>query len=136
MGIRGAVCALAAIAAIAAGCGGADEVETRAIHGTFTFPATTNLVGVRSCDGSGGYSDIHRGAQATLTDAEGTIVSTTRIGNGTHGGSAHCTFPFTFLPIEVESGFYSVEISRRGKITKSVAELDADEWTFELSLGL
>ncbi|WP_054565844.1 hypothetical protein [Frankia sp. R43] len=126
-----------AIVAIGAGCGShADNIETHTIVGTLTYPASSGLSGTRTCNGTGGYSDIRSGAQATLTDADGTIVSAAHIGSGTHGGTPHCTTTFAFPPIEIESGFYSVEISHRGKITKSVAELDADGWVFELSLGL
>ncbi len=131
--------ALATLAAITTGCGShADQAETQTIHGTLTLASSSGPFGIHTCGGTGGYSDIRPDTQATLTDSAGAIVSTTRIGGSTStgDGTAFCEFKFNFPPVEITSDFYSVEVSHRGKITKSVSELTADGWTFGLSLGI
>ena len=86
-----------------------------------------------SCEGTGGYSDISAGAQVTLRDGDGKTLGTTFLLSGT-GTVSSCDFTFTIENVP-EVPFYSVEISHRGQITNSLADMKADGWTFSLSLG-
>lgn len=90
-----------------------------------------------SCtSGDGGYDDISEGAQATLTDESGTVIGTTQLEAGKQGDSATvCDFSFDFGTVTAKPKFYSVQVSHRGTITDSAAELEANDWLFELTLG-
>lgn len=87
-----------------------------------------------SCWGTGGYSDITAGATVTLTDEAGTILASTSLGEGS-GTASLCTFDFTLEGVPDTAKFYSVQVSRRGQVTNSHADMVADGWTFALTLG-
>jgi len=84
-----------------------------------------------SCSGTGGYSDIDVGTQVNITDAAGTLVASGFLGLGekTEDG---CTFSFTVDDITPGSKLYTVEVSHRGGLTKSEAELRAGGLEFTL----
>jgi hypothetical protein len=84
-----------------------------------------------ACRGTGGYDDITEGAQVTVYDSAGKIVATDQLGAGTPGGQAldlppsNCTFPITMkVP---GSDFYAVEVSHRGKVTFSRAQVESGD---------
>ena len=85
------------------------------------------------CKGYGGYTDINAGAGVVLKDGDGKILGTGQLQTGS-GDAASCSFPFTIDNVP-EVPFYSVEVSHRGQITESLAELQADGWNFGLTLG-
>ena len=76
-----------------------------------------------ACRGTSGYSDINRGAEVTVFDADGTLVGAGNLETGTRdspGGS--CVFPFT---VDVDGGgdLFQVEVSDRGRLTFQRDEL-------------
>ncbi|MBT2392281.1 hypothetical protein J7E87_23370 [Streptomyces sp. ISL-1] len=83
------------------------------------------------CSGTGGYSDIDFGTQVNITDAAGTLVAhgSLDLGEKTEAG---CTFPFTVDDITPGSKFYTVEVSHRGGLTQTEAELRAGGLEFTL----
>lgn len=126
----------AALLAVACAESAAPTTAPRTISGTFTLengePADRSG---GDCRGTRGYGDMRSGVDVTVRDAAGTIVGTARLaadsayryGNG-------CRYLFTVGPLP-DSGFYSVEVGRRGDLTYSAAELDAMGWRVELDLG-
>ncbi len=130
-----AIVAAAAVVALA-GSGGLTPHHT--IAGTFdliatdqTFPSITSTGA--TCQGTGGYSDIQPGAPVTLKDGDGKILGSTSLLSGT-GTTSSCTFSFS-IPDVPEVPFYSMEIGRRGAVTNSLAVMQANGWTFGLTLG-
>lgn len=128
--MKGAV--LVAMAVLLAGCAtGTPRTSTRHdVHGTLTV-ANAALGGI--CVDQPGYADIRAGAPVTLRDEGGTIIGTGTLGPGAAAGGG-CEFAFT-IPAVPERPFYSVEVSHRGQVTSSLADLAATGWRFALSLG-
>jgi hypothetical protein len=90
-----------------------------------------------SCFGRGGYDDIVAGANVVVKDASGTIVATSQLGEGsvqTIGGRFYkCVFKFAVtVP---DTAFYSIEISHRGALSYSKAELESKNWELSFKLG-
>ncbi|MFF6790602.1 hypothetical protein ACFY9C_16195 [Streptomyces filamentosus] len=83
------------------------------------------------CTGLDGYSDIRRGAQVNVTGADGTLVATGVLGGGTKTALG-CEFPFEIEGIPQGSKFYTVEVSHRGGLTQTEAELRAGGLVFTL----
>jgi hypothetical protein len=130
--------AVIAAAAVVALAGSGSLTPHHTITGTFellatdqTFPSIT--VAGSTCRGTGGYADIDTGAQVTLKDGDGKILGTTQLSDGT-GSVTSCTFMFSIADVP-EVSFYSIEISRRGAVTNSLAQMQANAWTFGLTLG-
>ena len=86
------------------------------------------------CQGARGYDDIHSGAQVIVRDEAGTVLATTSLGTGTLLETGMCYFEFDLGSLP-RAHFYSFEVSRRGELTYSRAELEENDWTFEGSLG-
>ena len=103
---------------------------THSITGTFDLLGT---FGGTSCYGSGGYDDIREGVGVTLRDGNGIVIATSALDRGVSRiGSCHFTFS---IPDAPDAPFYSVEVSHRGEMTKSAADLAAAGWAFALELG-
>lgn len=83
------------------------------------------------CSGTGGYSDIDFGTQVNITDAAGTLVATGSLDFG-ETTEAGCTFAFKVDDITPGTKFYTVEVSHRGGLTKTEAELRAGGLEFTL----
>jgi len=114
--------------AFLSGCGS----PSHTIAGEFTLFAET--VGPSSnCSGTGGYSDISQGLSVTVRNEAGTILATSRLGNGSRT-SNRCSFTFSVSDIP-KSAFYSVEVGRRGELTWSHAEMVEQKWKVQTSLG-
>ena len=112
------------------------EAPARSIDVEFVLhDASGNWTTGKTCSGSGGYSDLAAGDQATLTDERGQILGSATLDDGTADDASHCKFLFSFPSVSGGAAFYSVEVGRRGKITMSAAQLDASGSTFSLSLG-
>jgi hypothetical protein len=85
------------------------------------------------CTGRNGYDDIRIGTQVTVTDAAGTIIGTGHLGAGTYD-EPYCRWTFAVAGLPT-SQFYAVEVSHRGRITKSSTELARIGWNVDLTLG-
>lgn len=89
--------------------------------------------GATGCTGTGGYSDISEGAAVTVKDQDGRIIATSSLGKS-HATSTTCEFQFVITPLP-RADFYSIEVSHRGEVTYSKADLQAQDWTVALTLG-
>jgi hypothetical protein len=119
----------------------------------------------QGCSGYDGYSDIAVGASVTIRNGGGNIVATTQLSGCRFTNLRTTTFPaipgiegvpgvmepipgtpaetkqsgfmaFDFVANDVpDADFYTVEVSHRGQISFSKADLEAKGWTAELTLG-
>ena len=98
-----------------------------------TTPATFDLTGGlvlkqtgltpdAACSGQRGYSDITGGAPVTVYNAAGSVVAVGALEDGV-AGTRGCIFQFTVADVPAGHGFYSYEITHRGKVT--ITEADA-----------
>lgn len=123
--------------ALLTGCGGTAASAKSASGHTLTGGLTLNDsdTAANGCTGTGGYSDITSGASVTVENQSGTVIGTGTIGPGTSGtelGSCVYTFSVPGLPDE---SFYQVEVSHRGFVSYSKADIVADRWIIEVTLG-
>jgi hypothetical protein len=103
--------------------------STITVTGTLTLSRGTDLNWVTltdvhegaTCYGTSGYGDIAKGAQVTVYDAHGTVIGSGALGDGTVQ-STDCVFAFS-VPAVSKTNFYQVEVSHRGKITVTPAEV-------------
>lgn len=89
------------------------------------------------CDGSttNGYGDLSAGAQVTVKNGSGRIVAvgTIREGKPNYDG-ATCTMPLKVSGIP-KASFYQVEVSHRGELSYSYAQLQRRHWRVSLTIG-
>ncbi len=134
------------IAALLAGCAApaeapveSQEPEGRTITGRFTLNSATvdRNADLTRCEGTDGYSDIEQGTSVTLRDGDGNVAGTSRLevaGADAFGNFPGCIYTFTFDDV-ADADFYAVEISDRGEIVYSRADLEAADWRIVTELG-
>jgi hypothetical protein len=101
----------------------------------FPFPPPFQPKNGTLCWGDEGYKDMTEGTAVVVRDESGTTIAAGRLGVGAYtrdGGD--CIFEFTIDDVP-EAAFYSVEVADRGEITYSADELEAADWSVELSVG-
>jgi len=125
--------------------GGAFYVfQTGALSPKHTITGTLELVDTSTdfpsidvsgstCHGKSGYSDIAPGMPVTVKDESGKLLGATTLLFGT-GSTTHCDFDFTIDGVG-DASIYSVEGGRRGAISYTKAQLEANGWTVGLSIG-
>jgi hypothetical protein len=136
---------------------------TRVIRGTLALYQDKFVS--KGCSGYDGYSDIVIGASVTIRNGSGTIIATTTLSGCRFTNVRTDTFPaipgvegipgvmdpipgtpatteqsgfmaFDFTASDVpDSDFYTVEVSHRGQISFSKADLERAGWVAQLSLG-
>lgn len=109
------------------------EDKTPAIAGHFLLKDPKVRTPGAECAGSGGYDDIHAGAQVRVTNEDGKVLGVSALGSGTPAG-LYCSFSFTVDPLP-KASVYSFEVSRRGQISYTAKQLETALWMVELSLG-
>lgn len=107
------------------------------ISGSLTLKDSSGVLNLddTACSGMHGYDDIRRGTQVVVTDQSGTVLGTGELGAGVlqnPGLLRTCRFAFTVL-VPPGKPFYSIEVSHRGKLTHSAAEVTGQQ--VELTLG-
>jgi hypothetical protein len=103
------------------------------LQGTFTLYDIS--IGLTSCIGQSGYSDIGPGTQAVVKNASGTILGTGTFDSGTASAdNSSCVYKFS-VPNLPDSSFYTVTVSHRGDQTYSLSDLTVSGWTVGLTLG-
>lgn len=125
-------------------CGGAvvgctattTTVGTKAVEGSLVLKEMTN-VDNPTCRGRESYDDINEGAQVVVKDETGAIIATSSLSGGTPvtanlGGYCQFTFQVT---VPADRDFYSFEVSHRGELTYSNAEMESMGWTVAFELG-
>ena len=140
---------------LVAACGGAATTTTTTEPPTTTASTTTTsptetitgsielqegMLSPRDdCSGQGGYDDITAGAQVVVKDGDGNVIGTGRLeaGRATEaiaGTMWFCTFDFS-LEVPADMPFYVIEVSHRGELTYSLAEMEEQDWMLSLTLG-
>ena len=103
-----------------------------------TVVGTVDLVDLgtasRDCVGSGDYADIADGTPVTLTDETGAVLATSTLERPTSFGDAGCIYPFTIAHVPTSYDKYVVVLPHGDKIMASRIALEANDWTFHLSL--
>ena len=124
--IGGGVAVLAAIGIFAAINAKPDPVSV---------DASLTLVDQNCYDLSWGYFDIPS-AQVTLT-VDGVIKGYASFPSVGSSSVLGCKFTAYFSDIPADGDVYSYSLAsgRRGVITKTLTEMKADDWSFDLSLG-
>ena len=118
-----------ALVLLVTACGG-----SQTITGSFVLTDDEVVWSTTSCSGTGGYRDIREGADVVVKDGAGTIVGTGSLVDDPAGSStSRCRYTFE-VPVK-DADFYAVEVSRRGALTYSKTEIEAQGWTVEFTLG-
>jgi hypothetical protein len=87
-----------------------------------------------SCEGKSGYDDIQPGATVTVSNESGTTIATGTLGNGvTTDVDWQCRFVFSISSVPVAK-FYKIEVSHRGQVTYSHADMTSQNWDVTLTL--
>jgi hypothetical protein len=120
-----------------AGCGGAGTAPT------ITAPVTHVIKGsVKVFDFNVGYDpdrtvciflnprydDVDAGATVTVKDGAGSIVGVSKL-------EAVISTTFAFSVTVSDAEFYSIEVSRRGELNFSKADLESKGWLVQLKIG-
>jgi hypothetical protein len=80
------------------------------------------------------------GASVTVKDGKGALIATGSLQAGDSGAalvlgqSVTCDMPFEVTNVP-DADFYQVEVSHRGAITYSKADLESKGWIVSFSLG-
>lgn len=85
-----------------------------------------------TCQGGGGYDDIRQGAQVVVSDSAGKTVALGQLGAGSWKRGVGCIFLFTVADVPAGEKFYGLEVSHRGRVQYTAAQLAAP---VELSIG-
>jgi hypothetical protein len=115
----------------------AGDDPRQTMHVSFILHAHLNGQAGQACAGSGGYSDIRAGAQATVKNSDGKIIANGALGPGQMAKGTtgfDCVFETTVSGVP-KSDFYSVEVTRRGTVNYSHADLQQRGWEVTLELG-
>lgn len=142
------------LALLAAACGGtaatttAIEAPTTTASTTTTLPTETITGSIElqegmlsprdNCSGQGGYDDLTEGAQVVVKDGDGNVIGTGRLDAGRSveaiaGTMWFCTFDFS-VEVPADRPFYVIEVSHRGELTYSLADMQENDWTLSLTL--
>jgi hypothetical protein len=144
---RAMVLAVVALSALVAGCTGKAPAPRPAVphvhrldgnytvHGIFRH----RNYGAPCLAADAGYADIHAGTPVVVRDKSGAVVGSATLGDGTlhqqplRGRDDDCRFRFSLtLPDRAE---YRIEVSTRGVVAFSQADLERAHWTANLTIG-
>jgi hypothetical protein len=90
--------------------------------------------GTLTCAGTGGYDDIFEASQVVVRDESGTVLATADLGIGLLLQPDTCSF-ITKVENIPPAAFYTVEISHRGELIYSAAEMEQKGWRVAVTLG-
>ena len=104
-------------------------LETANVSGIFVLSDTKSNAYIssiasdgKSCNGTGGYSDIGRETPVTVKNGKGEILAATSLGEG-RGSDVTCTFSFSF-PVTEGQDRYVVSVGRRGDFSYTFDQLE------------
>lgn len=113
------------------------SVSRHTVTGTFALTDSssdyTNYPVGHYCSGENGYNDIAAGAEVQVLNQAGTILGTSALQGGSDAFTS-CNFTFS-VPQIPSAAFYQIQVSHRGNVTFSKAELQSNHWTADLTLG-
>ena len=142
------VLALGVGAAALTGCGSSGHTKTAAVvapvnhtmRGKMVLADSSGVLnaGGGLCQGENGYDDLTVNASVTVYNQTDTVIATGQLGAGQviHGqyNLDTCSFPID-VPNVPKATFYKVEVSHRGQVTFSAAEMASAHWAPALSVG-
>ena len=99
------------------------------VTGEFTL-TDYSTAAFSNCEGDGGYSDLGAQTEAVLRDGSGAILGTANLGTVSFTDGAACTWKVKFDKVPADRDFYTFEVSRRGEIRSTRAELESNGWKF------
>lgn len=109
---------------------------THTIHVTFTLNASdvesVGDFGSTTCRGLRAYDDIRDGAPVIVKNEASVIIASSVLANSQRHGA--CVFRFD-IPDVPDATFYSIEVTKRGAVTHSKADMEASGWAVSLTLG-
>jgi hypothetical protein len=124
---------------------GSGDEPVAAAPATYDVAVAFQLVDYKTfkndCVGTAGYSDIGPNTQVTIRSGDARVLGVGVLGPGlgAKGNAvtpeANCSWSLRINDVPTGEQFYSVEVGRRGGITKSEADLKANRYEFEVSLG-
>ena len=144
------VLAVVVLAALVAGCTGkapapkASKPAVPQVHrldGTYTVHGIFRHrnYGAPCVAADAGYADIHAGTPVVARDTSGAVVGSATLGDGVlrqqplRGRDDDCLFRFSLtVPGRAE---YRIEVSSRGTVAFSQADLERSHWTANLTIG-
>jgi hypothetical protein len=101
------------------------------VAGTFVLTSDAVQWTGSLCRGTRGYSDIAEGAGVTVRDGKGEVIAVGSLRTDMSRSTVtHCTYTFSIEAPDVP--FYAIEVSHRGSVTFSKADVAAG---VALSLG-
>jgi hypothetical protein len=140
------VLAVVVLAALAAGCTGKSPAgqpvpQARRLDGNYTVHGIFRHrnYGAPCAAVDAGYPDIHAGTPVAVRDKSGAVVASATLGGGTlrqqplRGRDDDCLFRFS-LTVPDRAG-YEIEVSNRGAVAFSRADLEHAHWTANLTIG-
>lgn len=128
------------------GAGSESDTKGQSITGTMTMitgPADADYdrnpaVG-GSCEGSGGFDDIRSGASVVVRNEDGTTIASGRLEPGEITSVYKGTIPTCEWAFEVRdvpaAEFYEIEVSHRGGLQYSKAEMEEMNWEVAFSIS-
>lgn len=130
----------AAAAAALTACGGdAPAAEPAGETVTVQFRLSDFDTAYLGCEGAEGYSDIGSGTSVTIKNGSGDVLGAASLGKGKSSSNgyqaAYCDWTVEIPDVPAGEDFYVAEVASRGEITLSEKDLEANDWTFEVSLG-
>jgi hypothetical protein len=103
---------------------------------TGQFVLTDSATADANCVGQGGYSDIGPGTTVILTNETGKILGSSALASGVaDADTGTCTYAFTIPDVPTDQAQYAIQVSHRGQVANSKADMVGDGWTFALNLG-
>lgn len=87
-----------------------------------------------SCQGDGGFDDIHAGANVTIEDENGRLVGAGAVSTGRIVNGGSCQLEFSTVGFVEEALFYTVYVGDRGGPTWSRRTLQFQSWEVALTL--
>lgn len=88
----------------------------------------------RGCDLSWGYADVP--GSNVIVRADGAIVATGSLSRIGTEELISCEFTARLSGVPTDGSFYTIEIGRRGTGDATRSELEANNWTYQATLGL
>ena len=141
------VLAVVVLAALVAGCTGKAQApkptvpQVHRLAGNYTVHGIFRHrnYGAPCMAADAGYADIHAGTPVVVRDTSGAVVGSAALGDGTlrqqplRGRDDDCLFRFSLtVPGRAE---YRIEVSSRGAVAFSQADLQRAHWTANLTIG-
>jgi hypothetical protein len=141
------VLAVVVLAALVAGCSRKEPATAPAVPQVHRLDGNYTVHGIfrhrnygAPCKAAdAGYDDIHAGTPVVVRDSSGGVIGSARLGDGVlrrqplRGRDDDCLFQFSLtVPDRAD---YRIEVSTRGSVAFSRADLERAHWMANLTIG-